>query len=122
MRFSSICIITPDVAKLRDFYTAILGVEAEGDDNFTALLTEGTPLTLFAEQGMEKMAPGCMEGTGNGRYALEFEVSDVDQEYERLKAMNVSVVKPPTTQSWGLRSVWFRDPDRNIVNFYARVR
>ena len=31
------------------------------------------------------------------------------------------IVKPPTTQPWGRRSVWFRDPDGNIVNFYADV-
>ena len=121
MRFNSVCIITRDVAKLREFYTTILGVEAEGDDTFTTLLTEGTPLTLSADQAIEEMAPGCMEGTGNGRYALEVEVSDVDREYQRLKSMNLTFVKPPTTQPWGLRSVWFRDPDHNIVNFYARV-
>jgi hypothetical protein len=28
-------------------------------------------------------------------------------------------VKPPTTQSWGRRSIWFRDPDGNNVNFFA---
>ncbi|MBI5957216.1 MAG: VOC family protein [Chloroflexi bacterium] len=121
MRFNSVCIITRDVAKLRDFYTTILGVKAEGDDTFTTLLTEGTPLTLYTEQGMEEMAPGCMEDTGYGRCVLEFEVNDVDQEYERLKSRNVVVVKLPTTQPWGVRSVWFRDPDRNLINFYARV-
>ena len=36
--------------------------------------------------------------------------------------MNVEIVKPPTTQSWARRSVWFRDPDGNIINFYANVQ
>ena len=67
------------------------------------------------------MAHGCLKGAGYGSYTIEFEVEDVDQEFERLQAMNVEIVKPPTTQSWGRRSVWFRDPDRNIVNFYASV-
>ena len=35
--------------------------------------------------------------------------------------MNAEIVKPPTTLPWGRRSVWFRDPDRNIVNSYANV-
>ncbi|MGC9394020.1 MAG: VOC family protein [Anaerolineae bacterium] len=52
---------------------------------------------------------------------LEFEVEDGDEEYVRLLALNVPIVKPPTTQPWGLRSVWFRDPDGNIVNFFAAV-
>ena len=67
------------------------------------------------------MARGCLKGAGYGSYTIEFEVEDVDQEFERLQAMNVEIVKPPTTQPWGHRSVWFRDPDRNILNFYASV-
>lgn len=122
MKFSSVCIITRDVSKLRDFYTMVLGVEAEGDDRFTILLAERPALTLFSEQGMEQMAPGCMAGAGCGRVVLEVEVADVDQEYERLKALNVSIVKPPTTQPWGIRSVWIQDPDGNIVNLNAKVQ
>jgi catechol 2,3-dioxygenase-like lactoylglutathione lyase family enzyme len=30
-------------------------------------------------------------------------------------------VKRPTTQPWGRRSIWFRDPDGNVVNFNAPV-
>jgi len=62
-----------------------------------------------------------MQDSGCGRYTLEFEVEDVDREFERLKALDVIFVKPPTTQAWGRRSVWFRDPDGNIINFFARV-
>jgi catechol 2,3-dioxygenase-like lactoylglutathione lyase family enzyme len=119
MRFNGICLVTRDVRRLRDFYTAVLRVTAEGDDTFTALATEGAVLSIFTEQGMERMAPGSMKGAGCGSYTLEFEVADVDEEHERLKAMNASFVKPPTTQPWGRRSVWFRDPDGNIVNFYT---
>ena len=70
---------------------------------------------------MELMAPHSMQGAGRGGCALEFEVEDVDQEYRRLTGLNVAIVKPPTTQPWELRSVWFRDPDGNLVNFYAAV-
>jgi len=79
-------------------------------------------LSIFSSERTEKMASGCLKGAGYGSYTIEFEVEDVDQEFERLKAMNVEIVKPPTTQSWGRRSVWFRDPDGNIINFYANVK
>jgi catechol 2,3-dioxygenase-like lactoylglutathione lyase family enzyme len=120
-RFNGICIVTRDVRRLRDFYRDVLQVESEGDDVFTAFSTEGADLSLFTEQGMEQMAPGSMKAAGHGGCTLEFEVEDVDREYERLTKMNIPIVKPPTTQPWGLRSVWFLDPDDNIVNFYANV-
>ncbi len=120
-QFRGVCLITHDVRRLREFYETILRVSAEGDDTFTSFPALGAGLTIFSIRGMEQMAPGSMSLTGNGRYTLEFEVDDVDGEYERLTALNVIIVKPPTTQPWGLRSVWFRDPDANLVNFYMRV-
>ncbi len=120
-RLNSICLITPDVRRLREFYQSVLDVAAEGDDVFTTFSTPGAALTLFSTQGLEGMVPGLMADAGAGTCFLEFEVEDVDKDYERLKALNVTVVKPPTTQPWGVRSVWFRDSDGNLVNFYARV-
>jgi len=109
------------VRKLSNFYRDVLQIDFEGDDNFAQFSAEGAQLSLFTFQGMEQMAPGSMAGAGYGGCTLEFEVEDVDREFERLIKLNIPIVKPPTTQPWGLRSVWFRDPDGNIVNFYARV-
>jgi catechol 2,3-dioxygenase-like lactoylglutathione lyase family enzyme len=120
-RLNSVCLITHDVPGLRAFYQSVLDGAAEGDDVFTTFSTPGAALTLFSTHGLEDMVPGLMAGSGAGNSFLEFEVEDVDQDYERLKALSVKVVKPPTTQPWGVRSVWFRDPDGNLVNFYARV-
>jgi catechol 2,3-dioxygenase-like lactoylglutathione lyase family enzyme len=118
---NSVCLITPDVPGLRAFYQSVLDVAAEGDDVFATFSTSGAALTLFSAHGLEAMVPGLTAGSGAGSSFLEFEVEDVDKDYERLKALNVTVVKPPTTQPWEVRSVWFRDPDGNLVNFYARV-
>jgi catechol 2,3-dioxygenase-like lactoylglutathione lyase family enzyme len=119
---TGICIITPDVARLRDFYCALLQTSAEGDDVFATLALGGAQLSLCGEQVVEQMAPQSMAGAGRGSWALEIEVDDVDQEYERLAEIGAPIVKPPTTQPWGVRSVWFRDPDGNLVNCFARVR
>jgi predicted enzyme related to lactoylglutathione lyase len=121
MRVNGICIVTDDVARLRSFYAEALRAEAEGDDTFTAFQTDGAALSLFSTAGMEKMAPGSMTQAGVGRYTLEIEVDDVDAEFDRLNKLGCVVVKPPTTQPWGRRSVWARDPDGTIINFYANV-
>ena len=89
-QFKSICLITQDVLKLRDFYQDVFQVQAEGSATFVAFSPEGVPLTLFHKEGMEQMAPGSMQGAGTGGSVLEFKVEDVDQEYARLLEMNVS--------------------------------
>jgi predicted enzyme related to lactoylglutathione lyase len=119
--FNGICIITRDVPRLCRFYSAALQAKAEGDEAYGFVQTEGASLSFYGEPGMEHMAPGAMQGAGTGSFILEVQVEDVDQEYARMVALGAPVVKPPTTQTWGWRSAWFRDPDGNILNFCAPV-
>ena len=121
-RLKSVCLFTPNVPELSDFYQQVLQVIPEGDASFVTFPLADANLSIFSAQALEEMAPGLMKDSGSGNCFLEFEVEDVDQEYQRLKGLNVEVIKPPTTQPWGIRSVWFRDPAGNKINFFARLR
>ena len=121
MKFRGICLITNDVPKLRDFYTTVLGVAAEGDSEHVELYTEGVSIAIFSTNGMERMAPKSMCGVGSGNITIGFEVHDVDAEFERIKNNDVDIVMLPKTHPWGYRSFWFRDPDINIVDFFVKV-
>jgi catechol 2,3-dioxygenase-like lactoylglutathione lyase family enzyme len=120
-RLNSVCLITQNVSRLSDFYQSVLETVPEGDDQFGAFTVPGAKLSIFSTQALEKMIPGLMVDSGSGNCFLEFEVDDVDQEYKRLQDLKVAVIKPPTTQPWGIRSVWFIDPDGNKINFYAWI-
>ena len=122
MKFVGICLVTNNVPVLVDFYTKVLGVKAEGDDVHAVLNTEGAGIAIFSTEGMEGMAPGSVRGGGCGSFTSMFEVKDIDAEYEGLKTLNVEFVMLPTTHPWGARSFWFRDPDGNIVDFFANLR
>ena len=117
MEFLGICLITKDVPTLAEFYAKVLGVKAEGNDVHAEIRTKGAGLAIFSIKGMEDMVKYSMKGAGNGSFTLAFKVDDVDAEYRRLKDMDIKFVKLPTTHSWGERSLWFRDPDNNIIDF-----
>ncbi len=119
MQFTGICLITQNVPKLADFYAKVLGVTGEGDAMHYALHTEGASIAIFSLEGMESMAPQSMQGAGHGNITIMFEVEDVDTEYARLEPFIHNFVMLPTTHPWGARSFWFRDPDGNIIDFYA---
>ena len=124
-RFEGVCLVTRDVGRLRAFYEMLLGIEGEGDDQHVQLSPAGASLTIFSTRGMEEMAPGSMAGAGIGSTILGFELSGgpaaIDAAHARLLELDIPIVKPPETYPWGTRSVWFRDPDGNIVNVYART-
>ena len=80
-----------------------------------------TVLSFFTTQGMASMVPGSMASAASGGFTLEFRITDVGARHERLLAQGAEILKPPTTQPWGRRSVWLRDPDGNLVNLYQEA-
>jgi catechol 2,3-dioxygenase-like lactoylglutathione lyase family enzyme len=47
-------------------------------------------------------------------------VEDVDEEARRLRGLGVELVAPPVDhQPWGMRTVYVRDPEGNLVEFYG---
>jgi catechol 2,3-dioxygenase-like lactoylglutathione lyase family enzyme len=84
-------------------------------------LDGGTCMSIYHIDEQNNLAPGSAELRHNRSTILEFQVDDVDEEFRRLTKAGVDWVKHPTTQEWGNRSVYFRDPDGNLVNFYSRV-
>jgi catechol 2,3-dioxygenase-like lactoylglutathione lyase family enzyme len=122
MKFSGICLITDNVRALANFYTRLFGTQADINDVHVEVSTdEGPALTIFSTLGMEEMAPGSKLGMGHGGFTVSFFVKDVDSEYERLKTLGVEFVMLPKTHPWGARSLFFKDPDGNIVVFACRV-
>ncbi len=114
------CLITNDVKRLVDFYEPILSLKAKrSGDDYAELPTGTGVLAIFSAKAQENYIPGSAEAAKNKSMILEFRVVDVDQEYRRLQSLVKTWVKPPSTQPWGTRSFYFRDPDGNLVNFYT---
>jgi len=113
------CLITNDVRGLSDFYAHVLRVEPRktGED-YVEFRTGAGTLALFSAAAQEKYIPGSATPAHNRSAILEFRVADPDREYVRLRDF-VKWVKGPTTQPWGTRSIYFRDPDGNLIDFFT---
>jgi predicted enzyme related to lactoylglutathione lyase len=70
-------------------------------------------LALFQGEGLR--------AADNHSAIIEFLVDNVDEAYERLKAVITDIVQEPTTLPWGNRSLLFRDPDGALVNLFSPV-
>jgi catechol 2,3-dioxygenase-like lactoylglutathione lyase family enzyme len=122
-RLVNTCLFTNDVSRLVDFYEPVLGMKAKRPDKTYAEFSTGVGvLAIFSLEAQEKYIPGSITGAKNGSIVLEFKVANVEAEYRRLQRIVKVWVKPPTTQPWGSRSVYFRDPDGNLVDFYTMVK
>lgn len=124
VKFTHACLITRRLETLRDFYREVLQVEPKVyQEDYLEFPLEGAILSLYQQESLDKKVPGAMQAGVNKSVMLEFQVADVDQEYARLKQSNLPIdwVMAPTTFPWGNRSIYFRDPEGNMVNLYSVV-
>jgi catechol 2,3-dioxygenase-like lactoylglutathione lyase family enzyme len=122
-RLVNTCLVTNNVQQLVNFYERVLVLKAtRTGDQYAEFRTGVGVLAIFSGEMQEKYIPGSAKAAANNSLILEFRVANVDQEYARLQALVKTWVKPPTTQPWGTRSIYFRDPDGNLVDFYAPAK
>jgi predicted enzyme related to lactoylglutathione lyase len=122
MDFVSIRIITDDVAGLAGFYERATGVQAAwANENFAELVTGSATLAIASTGTVPLFAPGAARPADNNTVIIEFLVDDVDAVHRNLAGFVADFVAEPTTMPWGNRSLLFRDPDGNLVNFFTPV-
>ena len=116
------CLITNDVKRLTDFYQRVLDTKPHfSGENYAEFRTGAGILAIFDAQAQEKYIPGSTKAGQNSSAILQFRVGDVDVQYAALRDFVKTWVKPPTNQPWGTRSIYFRDPDGNLIDFFAPI-
>ncbi|MFR0355101.1 VOC family protein [Streptomyces sediminimaris] len=122
MDFVSIRIITGDVARLVGFYERATGVSATwATEDFAELRIGRATLAIGGTRTVPLFAPGSARPAANDSVITEFLVDDVDRVHQNLTGFVTDFVNEPTTMPWGNRSLLFRDPDGNLVNFFTPV-
>ena len=120
MDFVSIRIITGDVAGLVDFYERATGVQASwANPDFAELRWASATLAIAGTRTVPLFAPDAARPADNHSVIIEFRVDDVDSVHQKLIGFVEDFINEPTTMPWGNRSLLFRDPDGNLVNFFT---
>jgi len=115
-------IYTRDLAAMRRFYQEVMGF---------ALLRELSPRWIELQVGANTLALAARGGRFDDRpppegalsLQLAFRVAPamVDACARELAAAGVPISDPPTDQAFGHRTLFFRDPDGNVIEIYAEL-
>lgn len=124
MNLVSIRIITGDVKKLLEFYEQVTGIAGvKYTEDFAEIQSGSATLAIGSTRTLAFFGGGEVAEAAHNRSAIiEFMVNDVDTIYNSIAGLvRPNLIQEPTTMPWGNRSLLFRDPDGNLVNFFTPV-
>ena len=122
MKLALVTIVTVNLDQMRTFYQQVLQIEPQiYRGNYVEFTLEAGVLALWRQSECEAFGITPMRGAANDSVLIELEVEDIETEYARLKRLPMQWVQELTTQPWGHRAFYVRDPDGNVLNFHAAV-
>jgi catechol 2,3-dioxygenase-like lactoylglutathione lyase family enzyme len=115
-------IFVRDMAAMRRFYQDLLGFPLlrELSPGWIEFLVGGNTLALARPS---LTAADLPTPTGSASLQLAFKVSaaEVDRCADELVRQGVGLLAPPTDQVFGHRTLFFRDPDGNLLEVFAEI-
>lgn len=122
MNLTSLRIITADIKRLVQFLENTTNFKAIWyTEDFAEIKIGSSTLAIGSTKTLSFFGEAIAQPENNKSVILEFRVENVDHEYERIKNFVSDIVQEPTTMPWGNRSLLFRDPDGNLINFFTPV-
>jgi len=122
INLASLRIITADIKTLVQFFEKATNLPAIWyTEDFAEIATSSCTLAIASTRTMSFFGEGVAQPANNKSVIIEFLVENVDDDYERIKYLTSNIVQKPTTMPWGNRSLLFRDPDENLINFFTPI-
>lgn len=116
-----VIVLCDDLERMKVFYRELLA--------FTVVHETETGLTFQAGSsflGLRKRTrrydhPAAASAAPGVQLAFLVEREAVDRHYRDLVSSGVEIVDPPADQPWGHRTVYFTDPEGNLLEIYAEL-
>jgi len=111
-------IMTPDVARSKTFYTEHFGFEVTFETDWYVSLksAQEPPFELALLNSDHPTVPRDFRRSLTGGLILNFEVDDVDSEYERLRTVGLPIHLELRSEDFGQRHFITADPNGVLID------
>jgi catechol-2,3-dioxygenase len=112
-------ILCQDLGRMRHFYHEVLGFPLYTERPEWIEFQVGASLLTLRPRGRTYDGPPPPPDSACLQLAFRVTPAQVDSCYVELQQKGVLIIEPPTDKVFGHRTLFFKDPEGNILEIYA---
>jgi catechol 2,3-dioxygenase-like lactoylglutathione lyase family enzyme len=118
-----VILLCDDMDAARKFYSDVMGFQLLEDQPDWIKFRVGSSILTLRPRGPWLTWHDGAKSPGSAAIQLAFLVdpAQVDECHAELLDKGVEILDPPRDQDFGHRTLFFRDPEANIIEIYAEI-
>ena len=116
-----VIVLCDDLERMKAFYRKLFAFPIDSESETGLTFRAGSVLLSLRKRTRDYDGQGLRGDLPGVQIAFLVSRAEVDLSYRQLLEMGVTVVDPPTDQPRGHRTVYFTDPEGNLLEVYAEI-
>lgn len=116
-----VIVLCEDIAGMKAFYQDLFGFAVDSESETSLALRAGGVLLGLRQRTRNYDGSGTRPDVPGVQLAFRVAPEEVDVAYAQLLAKGVEILDPPADQPRGHRTVYFADPEGNMLEVYAEI-
>jgi catechol 2,3-dioxygenase-like lactoylglutathione lyase family enzyme len=120
-KFGYVIVLCDDIDCMKKFYRELFPFPVDSETDESLALRVGSVLLGLRQRTRDYDGRGGGPESPGLQLAFLVSPAEVDECYEVLLAKGVQILDPPADQPRGHRTVYFADPEGNILEVFAEI-
>lgn len=117
-----VILLCDDLLTMRQFYSGIFGFRIEDEEPGKWVgFRVGALFLGLRPRGRPYDGPKNERESASVQLSFRVPPADVDIAYATLKEAGIEVIEKPTNQDWCHRTLFFADPENNVIEIYSDI-
>jgi catechol 2,3-dioxygenase-like lactoylglutathione lyase family enzyme len=117
-----VVLICDDMHRTKQFYHAIMGFPIYRDwGSWVEMRVGSVLLALRPRADFPFEGPRFQPGSVGVQLAFRVTPAEVDTCYTELLERGVEILEPPISKDYGHKTLFFKDPEGNVLEIYADI-
>ncbi len=116
-----VIVLCDDLPRMKAFYCDLFGFTLDSESDTSLALRAGGVLLGLRKRTRDYDGAGVRADLPGVQLAFRVSPEEVDRSYQQLLEKGVKILEPPTDQPRGHRTVYFADPEGNVLEVYAEI-